>query len=339
MKLGPVMFDLAGTSLSPEEVELIQHPAAGGIILFTRNYRTPLQLRKLVQDIRQHRPDILIAVDQEGGRVQRFRHQFTPLPAARKFGQVYLDNPQLAKIYAETAAWVMAAELRQYDIDFSFAPVLDVDFKHNEVIGDRAFHSDVDIITEMGRSFVHGMNRAGMQAVGKHYPGHGYVGADSHLELPYDERTLRQLKAKDLIPFQRLIQAGLLAGIMPAHIVYPKIDKEAAGFSSYWLHTMLRKTLGFQGVIFSDSLTMAGAECAGGFDERAKKAWEAGCDMLLVCNNRLATYTMLDAMHSFSREGLHERLLALRGRGGEGVMALSADPVWEEAVELLKRMN
>lgn len=338
MKLGPVMFDLEGLTLTAEEAELLKHPAVGGVILFARNFRTPLQLRKLIQDIREQRPNILIAVDQEGGRVQRFRQHFTALPPVRKFGEVYDQNPQLAKIYAETAGWLMAAELRQYDIDFSFAPVLDIDYVHNDVIGDRSFHRDPHIVAELAGSFIRGMNRAGMQAVGKHFPGHGYVGGDSHFELPCDERTWKQLTEKDLVPFARLIQAGLLTGVMPAHIIYQAIDQQPAGFSSYWLKDVLRHQLKFDGVIFSDSLTMVGAEFAGGFDERAHRSLEAGCDMVLVCNNRLATYTMLESLKSFSRPGLSELLLKMRGRGEESMMELKMDPAWQESVALLDMM-
>lgn len=338
MKLGPVMFDLMGDTLTPEEIDLLNHPAAGGVILFTRNYRTPLQLRTLIQEIRAQRPDILIAVDQEGGRVQRFRQHFTALPAPRKFGQVYEQDPQMAKIFAETAGWVMAAELRQYDIDFSFAPVLDVDFTHSEVIGDRAFHTDPNVIAELAGSFIRGMHRAGMQAVGKHFPGHGFVGGDSHFELPQDDRSLRKLQQKDLIPFERLIQAGMLNGIMPAHVIYKAIDENPAGFSEVWLKDILRKQLGFKGVIFSDSLTMVGAEFAGDFAERAQKSLAAGCDMVVVCNNRLATWTMLQALKSEVDQKRSELLLTMRGHGGEGMMDLASDPAWQEGVGLLEMM-
>lgn len=336
MMLGPVMLDLRGVALDEEEIELIQHPAVGGVILFTRNFRTPLQLRTLVQTIRKYRPGILIAVDQEGGRVQRFRDHFTKLPAPAKFGELYDQNPQLAKICAETAGWMMAAELRQFDIDFSFAPVLDLNYGRSAVIGNRAFHADPGVTGELAGAFIRGMHRAGMQAVGKHFPGHGYVEADSHEALPIDTRTLKQIKEKDLVPFEMLIQKNLLGGVMPAHIIYPKIDKEAAGFSKKWLQTILRSEMKFLGVVFSDSLTMEGAEYAGGYDERAEKALMAGCDMVLVCNNRLATYTMLDALKSFSRPDLPQLLQTMRGEGGEGLLSLAMEPAWQEGVSLLK---
>ena len=336
MSLGPVMFDLQGLELSAAEIDLLQHPAAGGIILFARNYRDKGQLKKLTQSIRQHRPDILIAVDQEGGRVQRFRRDFTELPAARKFGEAYDQDPQTAKIYAETAGWVMAAELRQYDIDFSFAPVLDLDFDNNDVIGDRAFHRNPEVVAELAGYFIRGMNRAGMQAVGKHFPGHGFVGADSHFELPIDKRSKRQLNNKDIVPFARLIQQGLLAGVMPAYVIYQQIDKDPAGFSSYWLKDVLRKKYGFKGAVFSDSLTMEGAEFAGGFDERAIKAFEAGCDMVVVCNNRLASITMLKALKDFSHPGLAKSLSKMRGQVTEDLLNLEDDPAWQEGVALLE---
>src|SRR3990167_1589329 len=242
--IGPVMFDLAGATLSPEEITLLQHPAVGGVILFTRNYHHPQQLKNLIKDIRRYRPALLIAVDQEGGRVQRFRKIFTCLPAPRALGKCYDQNPQTGKIYTETAGWIMGLELRRYNIDFSFAPVLDLDFAHNTVIGDRAFHRDPGVVAELASAFILGMYRAGMQAVGKHFPGHGFVKADSHDELPVDHRSFAQLYKKDLIPFTRLMQRNLLQGIMPAHILYPKIDQLPAGFSAVWLRDILRNKLG-----------------------------------------------------------------------------------------------
>lgn len=336
MSLGPIMLDLCGTVLDQDEKEMLQHPAVGGVILFTRNFSTPLQLRALIQSIRAIRPGILIAVDQEGGRVQRFKQHFTRLPAPQKLGEMYDQNPQMGKILAETAGWVMAAELRQYGIDISFAPVLDLDYEKSEVIGNRAFHRSPQVIAELAAAYIRGMNRAGMQAVGKHFPGHGYVVPDSHEDLPVDERSYAAIKKEDLIPFVSLIEKGLLAGVMPAHIIYPKVDKDAAGFSSVWLQDCLRGELGFDGIVFSDSLTMAGADYVGGYDERAEKALMAGCDMVLVCNNRLATWTMLDALKTFYRPDLTQRLSTMRGHGGEGLTALAMEPAWQEGVALLK---
>src|SRR3989338_391732 len=337
MHLGPVMFDLQGVVLTSEEKEMLQHPACGGIILFTRNYANPSQLYELVQSIREKRPPLLIAVDQEGGRVQRFRTHFTSLPKPRKFGEIYDKDPQAAKIYTETSAWIMAMELRRYDIDFSFAPVLDLDFGHNEVIGDRAFHRLPQVVSILAMHFIRGMQRAGMKAVGKHFPGHGFVDLDSHFDLPCDPRSFRVIKNKDLLPFRRLIQMNLLGAIMPAHIVYEKIDSKPVGFSYRWLHDILREELDFQGLVFSDSLTMLGTEREGGFDERAVKSLEAGCDMILVCNNRLAAWTMLGAAEKFVSAMQSEKLLKMRA-DSEIKIDTSSDLALREGVTLLEAL-
>ena len=315
MSLGPVMLDLEGVDITPEEREILSHPLVGGVILFTRNFASVEQLEALVQSLHEVRsPRLLIAVDHEGGRVQRFRDGFTALPTAAHFGKVHDQDPQLARHLAEVAGWLMAVELRAVGIDFSFAPVLDVDHGVSEVIGDRAFHQDPGVVTELARSYIKGMHEAGMAATGKHFPGHGGVEADSHTAIPVDEREYNDIYAHDILPFKRLAHQGL-AAVMPAHVIYPKVDKLPAGFSSYWLKEVLRKRLGFQGVIFSDDLDMQGASVIGeSYTERASAALAAGCDMVLVCNNRAGALEVLDDLQGYTDPVAHLRLARMHGR-------------------------
>ena len=314
MSLGPVMLDLDGVEITPQEREILSHPLVGGVILFTRNFASVEQLEALVQSLHEIRsPRLLIAVDHEGGRVQRFRDGFTALPAAAHFGQVYNEDPQLARHLAEVAGWLMAVELRAVGIDFSFTPVLDVDHGVSEVIGDRAFHQDPIVVTELARSYIKGMNEAGMAATGKHFPGHGGVEADSHIAIPVDKREYNDIYAHDILPFKRLAQQGL-AAVMPAHVIYSKVDKLPAGFSPYWLKEILRKRLGFQGVIFSDDLNMEGASIMGdSYTERAHAALAAGCDMILMCNNRAGALEILDGLQDYTDPVAHLRLARMHG--------------------------
>ncbi|MTI51687.1 MAG: beta-N-acetylhexosaminidase [Alcanivorax sp.] len=277
------MLDLEGPAVTAEEQDLLRHPAVGGLILFSRNYQEPDQLYELIHQVRSLRPDLLIAVDQEGGRVQRFRTEFTRLPPMAALGRYHGRDPEAARHAADLLGELMADELRAYDIDISFAPVLDLDFGTSSVIGDRSFNADPLAVTELAGAFIDGMARAGMAATGKHFPGHGHVAADSHLELPEDPRTWEQLQ-DDLVPFKAL--APRLDGIMPAHVRYQAVDAEPAGFSRHWLGKVLRGDCGYRGVIFSDDLGMAGAAGAGDFSQRAQAALGAGCDMVLVCNDR-----------------------------------------------------
>jgi beta-N-acetylhexosaminidase len=284
MTLGPLMLDVAGTELTDDDRRRLAHPLVGGVILFSRNYRDPVQLAALTAEIHALKPaPLLIGADQEGGRVQRFREGFTRLPPMRAFGEIWNEHPQRARELARETGFVLASELRAHGVDFSFAPVLDLDYGASSVIGDRAFHADPHAVFQLGQAVMLGMKDAGMAACGKHFPGHGFVKADSHVAIPMDERTLADMAITDLVPFRLMIEAGL-AAVMPAHVIYPQVDDWPAGFSKVWLQKLLRRQFGFDGAIFSDDLCMEGAAVAGGVVERVATALDAGCDMALVCN-------------------------------------------------------
>ncbi len=320
--LGPVMVDLAGLELAPDERELLAHPLVGGVILFARNYASPEQLRALTGAIGAARsPALLIAVDHEGGRVQRFVEGFTRLPPMRSLGRAYDANPGFAENLAGATGVVLAAELAAHGVDFSFAPVLDIDFGSSSVIGDRAFHSEAVAVARLAAALAGGMRRVGMGAVGKHFPGHGFVRADSHHEVPIDERELAVIEADDLAPYRALI-AGGLAGVMPAHVIYPQVDSRPAGFSPVWLKDILRGRLGFDGIVFSDDLSMEGASVAGGIVERGHAALDAGCDMVLVCNAREAAVRLLDGLGPAALDA--ERAERMRGPGGRAAASGAA---------------
>lgn len=342
MSLGPVMVDLGGTELTAEDRELLRHPAVGGVILFARNFASPAQLLELTTAIHGLRePRLLIGVDQEGGRVQRFREGFTRLPPAGRFGALNQSDPKRARGACAAVAWLMAAELHAAGVDFSFAPVLDLDRGQSRVIGDRGFGASVDAVVALASAWVEGAGLAGMASVGKHFPGHGGVEADSHCELPTDDRDWYTLAAEDLVPFERLIAQGLPA-VMPAHVVYPRVAPEPAGFSPFWLGDVLRRHLGFQGVIFSDDLNMAAAQAGGGYAERARAALAAGCDMALICNNRPAAGEIVDALRGYSDPAAQLRLLRMHGRGHPRPGRLHEDPRWRDAVHqvaLLEQME
>ncbi len=310
---GPVMLDVAGKTLTDEERRRIAHPLTGGLILFARNFETRKQLFALVAEIRAIRPTILIAVDHEGGRVQRFKTDgFTVLPAMRKLGELWDRNPIQALHAAVAIGYVLAAELRACGIDFSFTPLLDIDYGHSEVIGNRAFHADPTVIATLAQSLNQGMALAGMANCGKHFPGHGYAEADSHHALPVDTRTLEEIMG-DTQPYSGLGLA--LAAIMPAHIQYVQVDKQPAGFSPFWLNTILREQLGFTGAILSDDLSMQGARAMGSVLESAQAALTAGCDMVLVCNHPEETDLVLAGLRppAASVES-HRRLARLAAR-------------------------
>ena len=336
MSLGPVMLGLEGLELSAEEQDILRHPLVGGVILFSRNYHSVGQLAALVSAIHARRhPRLLVAVDHEGGRVQRFREGFTRLPAVRRLGEIYDGEPARALRLARVTGWLMAAELRAVGVDFSFAPVLDLDRGVSGVIGDRAFHHDPETVASLAHAYMGGMQQAGMEAVGKHFPGHGGVAADSHQELPVDERPLVDIAAEDLLPFERMIHYGL-AGIMPAHVVYPQVDSQPAGFSSRWIRAILRNRLGFQGAVFSDDLDMAGAAGAGAPPDRARAALLAGCDMVLICNDRQAAVAVLNGLPNAVDPVALARLARLHGRGRLTPQQRHADPTWRQAVRLVQ---
>jgi beta-N-acetylhexosaminidase len=304
--IGPIMLDVEGLTLAPHEKEIINHPNTGAVILFSRNYESPEQVTELIANIRAARQgDLLIAVDQEGGRVQRFQSGFTRLPPA----SCYAQAPELA----EPAGWLMASELLAVGVDFSFAPVLDIDCGISEIIGNRSFSTDHELTTRLSSAFRKGMHAAGMAATGKHFPGHGAVALDSHLTLPVDERDLDSIRNKDLLPFKQLIAEGL-EGIMPAHVLYPNIDANPAGFSPFWIQQILRKELNFNGTVFSDDLSMEGAASVGDFPERARLAQQAGCDMILVCNNPRAAEQVLDSLPITQDPLREQRLNSMRGK-------------------------
>lgn len=276
---GPLMIDIAGKALSELDRQRLVHPLVGGVILFARNYDSPQQLTELCAAIHALRaPPLPIAVDHEGGRVQRFREGFSLLPAMRRLGEWWDGSPRATVESARMLGFVLAAELRACGVDFSFAPVLDLDWGRSGVIGDRAFHGDPQAVIDLAGGLIAGMREAGMACCGKHFPGHGWAAADSHVAIPVDERSLAEM-APDLEPFRTL----KLDAVMPAHVIYPQVDSRPAGFSPVWIGK-LRKELGFDGVIFSDDLSMEGASVAGGIVARVQAAWDAGCDMLLICN-------------------------------------------------------
>lgn len=326
------MVDLGGTELTAEDRDLLLHPAVGGVILFARNYVSPHQLSDLTRAIHGLRePRLLIGVDQEGGRVQRFREGFTRLPAAGRFGALFRRDARRAQAACASVGWLMAAELRAVGVDFSFAPVLDLDRGKSRVIGDRGFGSSVEEVETLGTAWREGARRAGMASVGKHFPGHGGVEADSHEELPSDHRDWATLATEDLVPFERLIRQGLEA-VMPAHVVYPRIAPDPAGFSPFWLREVLRNRLEFQGVIFSDDLNMAAAQAGGGYGDRARAALGAGCDMLLICNNRAAAVEIVDTVKGYRDSSADLRLRSMRGQDDPRYAGLQDDPLWQAAV-------
>ncbi len=331
LPIGPIMIDIAGTALSQYDKEKIAHPNTGAIILFARNYADPEQVAELNRQIKVTRKGaILIAVDQEGGRVQRLQKGFTRLPPAAAYAQ----HPELT----EEAGWLMAAELLSYGFDFSFAPVLDIDCGVSDIIGNRSFSQDATLACRLASNYRKGMHSAGMAAIGKHFPGHGAVALDSHLTLPVDDRDFNCIYNKDLLPFKQLIDEGL-EGIMPAHVVYPAIDELPAGFSAIWINEILRKKLNFKGAVFSDDLSMEGAAVVGDYNERAKLALRAGCDMLLVCNNPIAADQVLDATpikHNAIRE---QRLLAMLGKPDLNKQTLKDSLKWQTISQQLTQLS
>jgi beta-N-acetylhexosaminidase len=330
MSLGPLMVDLEGTTISEVEKDLLIRPEVGGVILFSRNFESVEQITSLVKDIHDLRlPKLLIAVDHEGGRVQRFHEGFSRIPAAAVYAKVAKDDLAKGRALAEKAGWLMAIELRACGIDFSFAPVLDLAHGLSGVIGDRAFHSRPQTVATLAYAFMHGMNRAGMQAVGKHFPGHGGVVEDSHVAMPVDHRNLEELLRSDIAPFESMIE-NKLAAIMPAHVIYDNVDDKPAGYSSFWIKKILRQKLGFQGVIFSDDLSMEAAGIAGGYGERADAALKAGCDMALVCNHLDGAIEAAEYIKGYSNPVSQLRLVRMHGEHDVNWEKLKQDEHWQQ---------
>ena len=336
MTLGPLMIDLEGTSVSAEEREMLRHPLVGGVILFTRNYSDRAQLSALVAQIHAARsPPLIVAVDHEGGRVQRFRAGFSALPAPRRIGHEYDADARAGLELARSMGWLMAAELRAQGVDLSFAPCVDIDYGVS-FITDRAFHSSPEVVGKLATAYAHGMRDAGMAATAKHFPGHGAVVADSHLTLPVDRRELADLTG-DLAPYRRLMANGLPA-VMVAHILFPAVDEAPSSLSARWIRDVLRGEMRFQGVVFTDDLSMGGAAAAfGDVVTRATRALSAGCDMLPVCNQRASVVELLDRLRVDPEPASGLRLVRLHGRGGPSPEDLESRPEWQRAQEWLQR--
>nr|WP_283104678.1 beta-N-acetylhexosaminidase [Shewanella olleyana] len=330
------MMDLAGLSVSDEETALLQHPQVGGIILFTRNFSNKAQLIDLVKSVRTIRPDLLIAVDHEGGRVQRFRDEFTLVPAMGDILPAANGDMSLAQRWSKELGFLMAIELVACDIDLSFAPVLDVN-GISDVIGKRSFSPNPQEVSLLAASFIEGMNQAGMAAVGKHFPGHGSVKADTHVAMAEDNRSKEDIFNNDILPFKQLMAQKQLNGVMPAHVVYKQVDANPAGFSSYWLQDVLRQELAFDGVIFSDDLGMKGASFAGDYIGRAQAALSAGCDMILVCNDPEGVKALLSDFTWPSTAPKNNAKL-LKADMAQVMIGLGSTERWEKAQMLAKQI-
>jgi beta-N-acetylhexosaminidase len=332
--LGPVVLDPAGPALADDDRKRLLHPAAGGVILFAHNYESPEQLLALTGEIsRLREPELPVCVDHEGGRVQRFAQGFTPIAPMRQLGVLWDRDREAARRAARAVGTVIAAELGAHGLDYSFTPVLDLDYGSSAVIGHRAFHYDPSAVGALAAQLIEGLAGGGMAAVGKHFPGHGFASVDSHVGVPTDDRPERDLIRKDLVPYQAAIKAGL-AGVMPAHVIYTQVDPEPAGYSRYWLEEVLRGQLGFEGLIFSDDLSMEGASTAGGIPERARAALAAGCDQVLLCQKPKEQEILLDSLASIS-VSFPERIEKMRRRGGRDFRKSVA---YREALETLKQI-
>lgn len=342
----PVVLDVAGTTLDDDDRRRLKHPLTGGLIFFARNWQNRQQLTELAAEIKSIRPDVLISVDHEGGRVQRFRTDgFTHLPPMRALGELWMRDALTATDAATAAGYVLGAELRSCGVDLSFTPVLDLDHGGSSVIGDRAFHRDARVATLLAKSLMHGLLQSGMANCGKHFPGHGFVKGDSHTEVPVDKRSLKAILADDAKPYEWLSTS--LASVMPAHVIYLKVDERPAGFSPRWLKEILRQQLGFTGAIFSDDLSMEGAKVAGSAVDGAVAALQAGCDMVLLCNQSLnggrAVDELLDGLQDAAEQGHWapdadsemRRLRLLPQSAPLTWDELMHDPVYQRALERL----
>lgn len=330
------MIDVRGLELEAADRDLLRHPLVGGVILFSRNYASPEQVERLIADLHSLRdPPLIVSVDHEGGRVQRFRKSFSALPPARFIGHQYDMNAEAGIELARICGWLLAAELRAVGVDLSFAPVVDLDYAVSEVIGDRALHRDPQTVATLAVASMSGMREAGMVAVAKHFPGHGAVVADSHFAVPVDRRELVDLDA-ELLPYRRLIANGI-SGVMAAHVVFPAVDPLPASLSARWITDILRGELRFHGVVFADDLTMAGAAVAGGILDRARLALAAGCDVLPVCNDRAAVEKLIDALGDVADPARQARLVRLHGRTAPDRGTLLVSARWREVNERLRK--
>lgn len=338
MSLGPLMVDIAGTELTPDDIKVLSHPLVGSVILFSRNYRDVAQVSSLTAAIRAVRtPSLLVAVDHEGGRVQRFRDGFTRLPPARSLGRRYDEDRREGLSLARSAGWLMASELRAVGVDFSFAPCVDLDYGVSEIIGDRSFHRDPDAVAALAVAYMAGMREAGMAATAKHFPGHGAVFADSHVAVAQDRRNFVDLEP-DIRPYRLLIENNL-AGIMGAHVVFPAVAPLPASLSQRWISGVLRGELGFHGCVFADDLTMAGAAAFGGVIERAELAFAAGCDVLPICNDRQAVKSVLNHFGpDLGSPASQARVVRMRARG-EAPANLGADRQWQQTVMMIAGLS
>lgn len=333
-----LLIDIAGYELTKEEQELLSHPLVSGLILFTRNFYDRKQMQDLVREIRQKvKKPLLITVDQEGGRVQRFREGFSKLPAMQAFATMYQDSQEQLWA-ARESGWLMASEMFALDIDLSFAPVLDLGHEC-KAIGDRSFGIALDSVLPIAEAFIDGMKEVGMATTGKHFPGHGHVLADSHLETPFDDRPKEAIFNYDIQPFKQLIKKNKLSAIMPAHVIYTQCDSQPASGSRYWLKEVLRKELAFNGVIFSDDLGMKGAGFMGNFVERSEKALAAGCDMLLLCNEPQGVVQVLDGLKYEPTQAQRERHLSLMKRKAFSWEELTSSSRWQQAHHQLSALQ
>jgi beta-N-acetylhexosaminidase len=339
MSLGPLMIDLAGTEVAADDRDVLAHPLVGGVILFTRNYADSAQLSALIADIHAVRsPPLIVAVDHEGGRVQRFRKDgFSVLPASRRIGHEFdLDSRKGVEL-ARRMGWLMAAELRAHGVDLSFAPCVDLEYGLSEVIGDRSFHAQAAVVSQLAVAYMHGMRDAGMAATAKHFPGHGAVVADSHVAFPVDRRRLVDMD-EDLMPYRRLIANGLPA-VLAAHVIYPDVDDAPASASTKWINGVLRGELGFKGAVFTDDMSMKGATAAGDVVTRSRRALDAGSDMVLICNDRPGAVQVIDKLDVEPAPASQLRLVRMRGRDGGSPEELYASAEWQQSRELLARVS
>lgn len=333
-----LFIDIEDKQLSDADRDLLLHPEVAGLILFSRNYQNRNQITDLVAEVRDIRSGLLVGVDQEGGRVQRFSGSgFTRLPALQRLGDLYQKNPEVAGEASFLHGWLMAAEILSAGLDLSFAPVLDLDRNHCRAIGDRSFSENPVVSIELARFYLQGMNEAGMAATAKHFPGHGSTEVDSHVGLPEDSRAMEYIEGHDLLPFREL--AFSYQAVMPGHLLFPKIDSRPVGFSSIWLQTILREKLGFTGVIFSDDLSMAGAAASGSYAERAELALTAGCDLLLACNNRKGTVEILEFLEQWDQGSGADAVCSMKAKQYLDYEQVLTESCYSRAQQIMKTLQ